>query len=243
MLDDIEDLVGAGARDLINTPATSIRSITPPRRSRAHPEVYAKQSTAPRQKNGTQLLNGTSPANAEAIPGTQTIYMKTQGCSHNVSDSEYMAGLLASYGYTLTEEWSDDVDLYLFNSCTVKGPSQDSFLNMVSKARESGKPVVVAGCVPQGQPDRSELSDLSVIGVQQIHRVVEVLHTKLFTLLVIYLIAPEYLQVVEEALKGSTVRLLGQRVRPKLDLPKIRRNPLVEIVPISTGCLNNCRQV
>jgi threonylcarbamoyladenosine tRNA methylthiotransferase CDKAL1 len=130
-----------------------------------------------------------------------------------------MAGLLASYGYTITEEWSDDADLYLFNSCTVKGPSQDSFLNMVSKARQSGKPVVVAGCVPQGQPDRSELSDLSVIGVQQIHRVVE---------------------VVEEALKGSTVRLLGQRVRPKLDLPKIRRNPLVEIVPISTGCLNNC---
>ncbi|VDQ10169.1 unnamed protein product [Trichobilharzia regenti] len=25
-----------------------------------------------------------------------------------------------------------------------------------------------------------------------------------------------------------------------LDLPKIRRNPLIEILPISTGCLNSC---
>lgn len=28
------------------------------------------------------------------IPGTQIIYMKTFGCSHNNSDSEYMAGQL-----------------------------------------------------------------------------------------------------------------------------------------------------
>ena len=48
------------------------------------------------------------------------------------------------------------------------------------------------------------------------------------------------MEVVEESLKGNVVRLLGQRVQPALDLPKIRRNALVEIVPISVGCLNNC---
>lgn len=36
------------------------------------------------------------------IPGTQSIYIKTWGCSHNNSDGEYMAGLLASNGYTIT---------------------------------------------------------------------------------------------------------------------------------------------
>lgn len=30
--------------------------------------------------------------------------MKTYGCSHNVSDSEYMQGVLASYGYRFTED-------------------------------------------------------------------------------------------------------------------------------------------
>lgn len=38
------------------------------------------------------------------IPGTQTIFIKTWGCSHNSSDGEYMAGLLSSYGYKLTGE-------------------------------------------------------------------------------------------------------------------------------------------
>lgn len=36
------------------------------------------------------------------IPGTQSIYIKTWGCSHNNSDGEYMAGLLAANGYAIT---------------------------------------------------------------------------------------------------------------------------------------------
>uniref|UniRef100_A0A8C4NF63 tRNA-t(6)A37 methylthiotransferase n=1 Tax=Eptatretus burgeri TaxID=7764 RepID=A0A8C4NF63_EPTBU len=88
------------------------------------------------------------------------------------------------------------------------------------------KKVVVAGCVPQAQPQLGYIKGLSVIGVQQIDRVVE---------------------VVEETLKGHMVRLLGkkkvngQRVGgARLDLPKIRRNPLIEIISINTGCLNAC---
>jgi threonylcarbamoyladenosine tRNA methylthiotransferase CDKAL1 len=53
---------------------------------------------------------------------------------------------------------------------------------------------------------------------------------------------------VEETLKGGVVRLLGNKRMGRkkaggasLDLPKIRRNPLVEVVPISTGCLNQVR--
>ncbi|KAF6134976.1 hypothetical protein GIB67_037928, partial [Kingdonia uniflora] len=36
------------------------------------------------------------------IHRTQTIYMKTIGCSHNQSDSEYMAGQLSTFGYALS---------------------------------------------------------------------------------------------------------------------------------------------
>lgn len=36
------------------------------------------------------------------IPGTQTIYIRTWGCSHNSSDGEYMAGILSNYGYKIT---------------------------------------------------------------------------------------------------------------------------------------------
>lgn len=37
--------------------------------------------------------------------------LKTYGCSHNVSDSEYMQGVLASYGYRFTDD-SAKADLW-----------------------------------------------------------------------------------------------------------------------------------
>lgn len=159
------------------------------------------------------------------IPGTQTIYVKTWGCTHNSSDSEYMAGQLAAYGYNLTES-KDKADLWLLNSCTVKNPAEDHFRNEIELGKKSGKHVVVAGCVPQGAPKSGFLSGLSMIGVQQIDRVVE---------------------VVEETLKGNSVRFLGQKKESgkkvggaSLALPKVRRNPLIEIIAINTGCLNQC---
>ena len=70
----------------------------------------------------------------DTIPGTQKIFLKTFGCSHNVSDSEYMAGILQTYGYRMTAD-KNDADLWLVNSCTVKDPSQAAFMNLVNSGR------------------------------------------------------------------------------------------------------------
>ena len=51
------------------------------------------------------------------------------------------------------------------NSCTVKGPAEDGLRNAVRKGRELGKPLVVSGCVPQGQRNHSDILGLSVVGV------------------------------------------------------------------------------
>jgi threonylcarbamoyladenosine tRNA methylthiotransferase CDKAL1 len=61
------------------------------------------------------------------VPGTQKIYVKTFGCSHNISDSEFMMGQLVDYGYEIVDK-PEEADLVLVNSCTVKNPSQDAFL-------------------------------------------------------------------------------------------------------------------
>ena len=116
--------------------------------------------------------------------------------------------------------------MWLLNSCTVKNPAEDHFRNHIENGHNLGKKVVVAGCVPQGAPRADYLKGLSVVGVQQIDRVVE---------------------VVEETLKGNSVRLFGQKKSAgkkqggaSLLLPKVRRNPLIEIISINTGCLNQC---
>jgi len=57
-------------------------------------------------------------------------------------------------------------DLWLLNSCTVKGPSEDSLKNSIRKGKELGKPLVIAGCVPQGQRRHGDVQGLSVVGVR-----------------------------------------------------------------------------
>ncbi|XP_075069235.1 threonylcarbamoyladenosine tRNA methylthiotransferase [Mixophyes fleayi] len=207
LMDDIEDIVSA----------------TDPK---PNDRQYAKQNVVPRVRKGNKNKTQEEEPPAEStIPGTQKIWIRTWGCSHNNSDGEYMAGQLAAYGYGITEH-PEQADLWLLNSCTVKSPAEDHFRNSIKKAQEENKKVVLAGCVPQAQPRQEYLKGLSIIGVQQIDRVVE---------------------VVEETIKGHSVRLLGQKKDngkrlggARLDLPKIRKNPLIEIISINTGCLNAC---
>lgn len=100
------------------------------------------------------------------------------------------------------------------------------YRNEIESAQKQGKHLVLAGCVPQGAPKSSFIQGFSIIGVQQIDRVVE---------------------VVEETLKGHSVRLMGVKKEngkkqggASLLLPKVRKNPLIEIIAINTGCLNQC---
>ena len=173
---------------------------------------------------GVRDAGGDPSARAEAVeqrvPGAETVYVRTFGCAHNVSDGETMAGTLAAAGYRVVgDEERGEAHAWVVNSCTVKGPSQAAMANAIKSARDAGKAVVVAGCVPQGDPKSKELDGLSLLGVTQIGRVAE---------------------VVGETLKGNSVRLLKKGPLPSLDLPKIRRNAHVEIVPVNAGCLGSC---
>jgi hypothetical protein len=80
------------------------------------------------------------------VPGTQKIWMKTFGCAHNVSDGEYMQGMLGSYGYKFVDT-KEEADLIFLNSCTVKNPSEMAVVNIVNSSQKVKKPVVMAGCV------------------------------------------------------------------------------------------------
>ena len=84
------------------------------------------------------------------------VYVKTWGCAHNSSDSEYMAGQLAAQGYTITQD-KEEASVWLLNSCTVKNPAEEHFKNEINKGLQNDKKVVVAGCVPQGISNKTLL--------------------------------------------------------------------------------------
>eukprot|EP00929_Paragymnodinium_shiwhaense_P082617 TRINITY_DN4363_c0_g2_i1.p1 TRINITY_DN4363_c0_g2~~TRINITY_DN4363_c0_g2_i1.p1 ORF type:complete len:577 (-),score=145.60 TRINITY_DN4363_c0_g2_i1:202-1932(-) len=154
------------------------------------------------------------------LPGRQKVFVKTFGCPHNQSDGEYMTGQLAEYGYTLVDNF-EECDLMVVNSCTVKHPSEIRAINLVTKAQETGTPIVLAGCVPSSDKKLTEnLKGVSMLDVSQVDRIVD---------------------VVEETIKGNTVKLLEKRKDlPTLALPKVRKDKMAEIITINAGCLGNC---
>lgn len=143
----------------------------------------------------------------------------TFGCTLNASDSELMAGLLADAGHEIVEE--DTAELIVINSCTVKALAEKKFFRKITELEKKGKKLILAGCIPQAQQDlvKDRLKEYSVIGTGQLNNIVD---------------------AVDETLAGSIVHWLKKDKNPRLNLPKIRRNKVIEIIPICEGCLGNC---
>jgi len=147
-----------------------------------------------------------------------TFHIQTAGCSANLADSEQMAGLLKQAKFELVET-IEEADVVVFNTCTVKNPSENAFFSQLEKFKQEHpyKIPVIAGCIPQA--DKQKLKDYSLVGTKQIHNIV---------------------QVVEEALHDNVLQLLNNDEMPPLNLPRVRKNPIVEILPINRGCLGAC---
>lgn len=141
------------------------------------------------------------------------VFIRTFGCALNKSDSEVMAGLLSKSQFDITEN-IQEADVIIINSCTVKGPTERKFFGYLEEIKKLNKPIIIAGCIPQTDPEKVE--GYSLIGTYQINNIA---------------------QIVEEAINENIVELLAEERNPRLNLPKIRRNSIVEIIPICAGCL------
>jgi len=148
------------------------------------------------------------------------IFIRTFGCTLNQSDSEAMAGILLESGHELVSSLKD-AEMVLFNTCTVKDAPEKKFFFEMHKAKQAGKKVVVAGCVSQAEPENPLLKNVCILGVKSLGRIAE---------------------VVEAAAGGRVVRFIDDDndAGSRLALPCVRKNPVVEIIPISAGCLGEC---
>ncbi len=167
----------------------------------------------------------------------KTVYIKTFGCSVNQSDTEVMAGLLTEAGFNVVSAYGDEnkfdvedpkrADVVIINTCTVKNLAETKFFKELRKWQDKDKnkiektKIIVTGCIPQAEPDLldKQLKNISVIGTRQIVHVVE---------------------IVKDVLKNKIVHNLENDKNEALNLPKVRRVGIVEIIPISEGCMSNC---
>jgi threonylcarbamoyladenosine tRNA methylthiotransferase CDKAL1 len=148
------------------------------------------------------------------------IYIQTHGCSANLSESEAMMGLLAKSGFKIVDEMEYS-DVNIINICTVKGPKVP--LREIEKFTEQfpEKKLVVAGCITQDIiPRIREINqEAALINTHNVHKIVE---------------------VVEELLQGNVLEALTQERPLKVSLPKVRANKVIGIIPIASGCADNC---
>jgi threonylcarbamoyladenosine tRNA methylthiotransferase CDKAL1 len=144
------------------------------------------------------------------------IHIYTQGCTANQADSEVIAGLLTEAGYELTK--LSDAELIIFNTCSLKSPTEHSLFRKIQDISKSKK-IIVAGCFPLSFPNDSRLSSYSLIGSFNLKKIVD---------------------AVDQTLQGKRIVLLSKKAEEKLCLPKIRDDCNIAKIVISKGCLSMC---
>lgn len=150
---------------------------------------------------------------------TKKVWVEAFGCSANIADAEIIKGLLCNNGYELTSIRKNS-DVSVLVTCAVKDATEHRMISKI-KRYSKDKPLVVAGCLPKTSMKliESYSPDSSLMGPQSLDRT---------------------LQVVDASLNGRKVVALEDSMSTKLNFPRLRLNPVISIIEISSGCLSEC---
>ena len=151
---------------------------------------------------------------------SRRVFVNNFGCSSNVADGEVLAGCLEQAGFQLAASESE-ADLIIYNTCAVKGPTENRIIYTLKHAPKDKK-IVIAGCLPKISYERlcREAHFDGVVGPA---------------------VGNEIVDIVKRVLAGEkVVDLTAVKEKPLLSLPRHKSNPVVSVVPINFGCLGSC---
>ncbi len=138
------------------------------------------------------------------------VHVKSYGCSANMAEGEQIKGQYAE----LSEE--KDADLVVINICTVKGDKNALDEIKAVKKQYPNKRIAIAGCITPSIVQPIKLIDPNAV-----------------------LVNTHHIDNISTLVNTRTDALT--HARPiKLLQPRVRTNPVVGIVPISSGCLDAC---
>ncbi|WNY25410.1 tRNA (N(6)-L-threonylcarbamoyladenosine(37)-C(2))-methylthiotransferase [Methanolapillus millepedarum] len=182
------------------------------------------------------------------------IYFETFGCSANQASAETMLGIIRSMGFEISTE--ADAQVYVCNTCTVKYTTEQKILHKIRSFGDSGRYVVVSGCMPEVQLDlilnaNPEAYVLGINSVADLKNVLLRIHADL-----LFRNGSNYSSVSDSgfvsgfvsrsvsdsALESfsSPIRIFSKSPDGFLNLPKVRYNSNIHICQISTGCNFGC---
>jgi threonylcarbamoyladenosine tRNA methylthiotransferase CDKAL1 len=149
------------------------------------------------------------------------VFIRSFGCSTNSADGEILAGCLTEAGYKLVDT-VEAADMVIYNTCAVKGPTENRMIEVLKRV-PADKKLIVAGCLPLINFERlcKEVRFEGVSGPAAGGKIAD---------------------IVMRVLNGERVVDLqdAMNTKPNLNLPRLRQNPVISIVPINYGCLGSC---
>jgi threonylcarbamoyladenosine tRNA methylthiotransferase CDKAL1 len=168
-------------------------------------------------RNGVpvRLLAGTQAAEKKT-----KIFVEGHGCSASLADTEMISGLVQNSGYELVED-ETEADLSVLVTCSVKTVTEQRMLHRIRELSAGHKKMVVAGCLGKAEPDKVlQISrNASIIGPNNLNKI---------------------LPAIDSTLRGRQLVSIESSKLVKLNMPRVRKNEIVGIVEISTGCLSSC---
>ncbi len=138
------------------------------------------------------------------------VYMEVYGCAANQGDASIMQGILMEKGYEMVEN-IEEADLLILTTCIVVDTTQQRMISRLKKFKETGKKIIVAGCMASAMPDL----------IRKIDKNAKIL-------------PPRYIHHIADIIEGKN----GFFDKPKINLP--RKIDIKLNMPISEGCLYNC---
>jgi threonylcarbamoyladenosine tRNA methylthiotransferase CDKAL1 len=149
------------------------------------------------------------------------ISIEAYGCSANMSDSHAIAGILNANGFEIVDK-SGESDLNIIVTCSVKDTTEHRMLSRIRALSRTGKPLIVAGCLVKTETARIEklFSSASLLGPRSLSKTID---------------------CVDASLRGRRTFELGDvDGQLKLNIPRVRMNPVTSIVQIGIGCMSEC---
>ena len=131
-----------------------------------------------------------------------------------------MKGLISKHDFELVKN-PEDAFVIIINICTVKGNKNS--LKKIRKLHENypDKKYIIAGCITKNIiPEIKEIiKEPSLISTHNIK---------------------EIISVIEETINENPIEITEKNQDEKINLPKVRKNKIIGIIPISQGCLGYC---
>ncbi len=151
------------------------------------------------------------------------VFIESYGCSSNMANAEFMAGLLMKADFEVIDE-RPNADVLICNTCAVKTPTENRMIEVLKRtAIANDTQLIVTGCLPLINFERlkAEVKFSAVLSPGYCVRIVDAVNK---------VVNKERFAWLDETVYG----------KPCLNLPRLAKNPIVSIIPVAYGCLGSC---